>query len=290
MPTTARPYSLTYAPGLMTIFLCNHSLFFFFLHQEHLALARCAKASGSLAVHSLCQKPTHSLHLIFQSFVICYLVAPLPAKTTVKMRAQSLPILAILALSANAVPFAGSHQHLHRRNPVPSGSYSAPAAGASSSSGGDTFDINITNNCKNDLEFGIYQVSASFAMNEVTTPVSIASGSEGSIAAPYHGIGMRLSGTAGSGAADQWNAQALFEFGFSGWSGIEGTAYDLSVMGGDIGVAVYPGNKDCPSKTCTPSSCSADQGWTSAGQVDQGSPADTVCYHGKTNFRVVWCP
>lgn len=127
-------------------------------------------------------------------------------------------------------------------------------------------------------------------MDQVTTPLTIASGSKGSIAAPYQGIGMRLSASAGEGTAAQWDAQALFEFGYSTYNGIAGTAYDLSVMGGTTGLAVYPANKQCPSKVCTASDSSPDQCWTNADQVDAGSPADTVCYYGKSNFRVVWCP
>ena len=126
-------------------------------------------------------------------------------------------------------------------------------------------------------------------MNTITQSTSIAAGSKGTIAAPYSGIGMRLSATAGDGAAAQWSAQALFEFGYSEYNGIAGSAYDLSVMGGDVGLAVYPENTECPSKKCTPSDCAPDQGWTNADQVEDGSPADTVCYHGKTNFNVVWC-
>ena len=190
------------------------------------------------------------------------------------MRAQSLPLLLSLALSATAVPFAGphhQHKHLHAARD-------------------DTFEIDVQNNCGSDLSFGIFQVDSSFNMNAITSPVSIAAGSSGSIAAPYQGIGMRLSATADGGAAAQWNAQALFEFGYSSFNGQDGTAYDLSVMGGDVGVSVQPDNTACPSKICTPSDCSADQGWTNPDQVDVGSPADTVCYHGKTNFQVTWCP
>ena len=206
------------------------------------------------------------------------------------MLAQILPLLAALALSANAIPFEGhGHQHVHRHaQPVASGVYSAPSAAPSA--GGDTFEISVHNKCADDLEFGIFQVSSSFAMNTISTPVKIASGSKGSIPAPYQGIGMRLSGTAGAGAAAQWNAQALFEFGYSVYNGMDGTAYDLSVMGGDDGVAVYPENKQCPSKVCTSTGCAPGQGWTDPAQVNAGSPADTVCYHGKTNFKVVWCP
>jgi hypothetical protein len=199
------------------------------------------------------------------------------------MRAQTLPLILSLALSSSAIPHAGnSHQHLHRA--------AAPAPVPSSAAGGDTFDITINNNCGSDMSFGIYQVSASFSMNTISEPVAIPAGSNGTLEAPYQGIGMRVSGSADESAASQWTAQALFEFGYSAFNGIEGTAYDLSVMGGDNGLAVYPENTQCPSKVCTPTDCALDQGWTNQDQVEDGSPADTVCYHGKTNFYVVWCP
>ena len=104
---------------------------------------------------------------------------------------------------------------------------------------------------------------------------------------------MRLSGHAEWGTGGQWSPQALFEFGYSEYAGQKGTAYDLSVMegsDGNIGIGAYPHNKKCPSKTCFPWDCPADQGWTSPGQTSIGSPADTVCYHGKTAFKVVFCP
>lgn len=159
----------------------------------------------------------------------------------------------------------------------------------------DTFNIEICNNCPATKQFGIYQVSGSFQMNQMCDPVSIDSNSTQTIQAPYKGIGMRLSGHADWGTGGQWAAQALFEFGYSEYNGLEGTAYDLSLMEGtdsDIGLAVYPStdSEDCPSKVCHPGDCDASQGWTSPDQVSSGSPADTVCYHGKTNFKVVFCP
>lgn len=200
------------------------------------------------------------------------------------MRAQSLPLVLSLALAATAVPFDGAHHRHQHRNPTPVAEL-APR----SSSSADDFDIIVTNNCGSTLSFGVFQVSSTFSMNTITQPVEIASGDNGTISAPYSGIGMRLSGTADQGAAAQWGAQALFEFGYSAFNGIDGTAYDLSVMGGDVGLAVYPANTQCPSKLCASTSCAPDQGWTNPNQVDDGSPADTVCYHGKTNFNVVWC-
>jgi hypothetical protein len=131
-------------------------------------------------------------------------------------------------------------------------------------------------------------------MIQKSKPVNIHSGHKHTIHAPFKATGMRLSGHAEWGTAGQWSPQALFEFGYSEYAGQKGTAYDLSVMEGsdaDIGIGVYPHDKNCPSKTCFPWDCPADQGWTSPGQTSLGSPADTVCYAGhKTAFKVVFCP
>ena len=79
---------------------------------------------------------------------------------------------------------------------------------------------------------------------------------------------------------------------------MDGTAYDLSVMEGsdaDIGIGVYPiGNgkgsgKHYESKTCFPWHCPLDY-WTNPDQVKNGSPANTVCYYGKSDIKVVFCP
>ena len=82
--------------------------------------------------------------------------------------------------------------------------------------------------------------------------------------------------------------------GYSEYDGQTGTAYDLSVMEGSdpsIGIAVQPlAGASCPDKTCLPWDCPPGQGWTNPDQVDAGSPGDTVCYQGNTNFRVIWCP
>ena len=61
-------------------------------------------------------------------------------------------------------------------------------------------------------------------------------------------------------------------------------------MGGDpdIGMAVYPHNKKCPSKKCYPWDCPPDQGYLHENDSSDGK--DTVCYYGKTNFKVVYCP
>lgn len=220
------------------------------------------------------------------------------------MRSQIFAIASLFAISASAVPHAGhEHRHLHHRqatsatatsvSPSETSTATPSQAPSGSSSGGDTFMITIDNQCSTDLEFGIFAVSASFAMETMGNTVNIAAGGTGAIAAPFTGIGMRLSGTASQGAAAQWAAQPLFEFGYSEYSGQTGTAYDLSIMEGsvpsNVGLAVVPENGACPAKKCTPTSCPLSQGWTNPDQVNVGSPADTVCYQGKTNFRVTWC-
>jgi hypothetical protein len=157
----------------------------------------------------------------------------------------------------------------------------------------DTFAIKIHNRCSTDKTFGVYQVSPSFEMIETTTPVKIASGNTSTIYPPFQGIGLRLSATADKGCDAQWSPQTLFEFGYSEYAGLTGTAYDLSIMQATDefeGVAAYPGTDKCPSKLCAASGCALDQAWTNPDQVDDGSPADMVCYQGKQNFKVVWCP
>ena len=170
---------------------------------------------------------------------------------------------------------------------------------SSASSGSDTFNIEISNNCSSTKHFGIYQVTSSFQMNQMSDPVVIGQNQTQNISAPYKDIGMRLSGHAEWGTSGQWASQALFEFGYSEYNDLAGTAYDLSIMEGsdsDVGLAVYPilsdgvDSDDCPSKICLPGNCNSTQGWTNADQVSDGSPADTVCYHGKMNFKVVFCP
>ncbi|KAK4505122.1 hypothetical protein PRZ48_003085 [Zasmidium cellare] len=162
----------------------------------------------------------------------------------------------------------------------------------------DNFNIHVWNNCPFPKQFALYQITADFQMLQMSKPTNIAPKKSKVIQAPYKALGMRLSGHAEWGTAAQWNHQALFEFGFSSYMGQDGTAYNLSVMEGsdkDIGIGAYPipngkGSKSCPAKTCFPWSCPLDQGWTNPDQVKDGSPADTVCYKGKTDFKVVFCP
>ena len=160
----------------------------------------------------------------------------------------------------------------------------------------DTFNIDITNNCPFIKHFAIYQITSGFQLLQQSEPVSIDTNCTQTIAAPYKGLGMRLSGHAEWGVSDQWAPQALFEFGYSEYNGMDGTAYDLSMMEGcesDVGLAAYPqlSNDDCPNKICAkPADCDPSQAWTKPDQSASGSPADTVCYHGKTGFTVVFCP
>jgi len=188
--------------------------------------------------------------------------------------------LAALAPLVQAVPFAHSpshsHRHAHSVKPRDQG----------------TFDLTVHNNCTSTKTFGLYQVSSSYQMIEMSDPIAIEPGSSSCIQAPFSEIGMRLSGTADQGCDGQWAAQTLFEFGYSEYLSMSGTAYDLSVMQGSVpeGIAAYPGTDLCESKYCSASGCSLAQAWTSPVQEGQGSPADTVCYQGKQNFEVVWCP
>lgn len=135
-------------------------------------------------------------------------------------------------------------------------------------------------------------------MLERSKPTNVKPKQMHTIHAPYRDLGIRLSGHAEWGTARQWEVQALFEFGYGQYGGKEGTAYNLSVMEGsdkDVGVGVYPipngkGSGKCQSKTCFPWNCPLSQGWTNPDQIKDGSPADTVCYEGKTDFKVVFCP
>jgi hypothetical protein len=137
-----------------------------------------------------------------------------------------------------------------------------------------------------------------YLLATMSTPVNISPKQMHTIVAPYNYIGMRLSGHAEWGTDRQWEHQALFEFGYSQYNGQDGTAYNLSLMTGtdlDIGLGAYPisngnGSDQCPSKTCFPWDCPLAQGWTNPDQTKDGSPADTVCYKGKTDFEVVFCP
>ena len=162
----------------------------------------------------------------------------------------------------------------------------------------ETFLLEVWNNCHFVKEVALYQLTPAFKMLQKSNPTNIHPGQHLTIHAPFKEIGMRLSGHAEWGTDRQWRAQALFEFGHSTHADVDGTAYDLSVMegsDGDIGIGAYPsangkGSQYCESKTCFPWDCPHDQGWTNPDQVNLKSPADTVCYHGKTDFKIVFCP
>jgi len=167
-----------------------------------------------------------------------------------------------------------------------------------SSSGSETISIEVCNQCSSTKHFGLYQITSAFNMLSHMNPVTIAANGTQRISAPYKETGMRLSGHADWGLAGQWKSQSLFEFGFSQYGDLEGTAYNLSMMDNsedDEGLAVYPtvdgeACDECPSKICTSGNCDLSQAWTNPDQTADGSPADTVCYKGKAAFKVVFCP
>uniref|UniRef100_A0A2D3UY59 Uncharacterized protein n=1 Tax=Ramularia collo-cygni TaxID=112498 RepID=A0A2D3UY59_9PEZI len=196
------------------------------------------------------------------------------------MQFSGLALTALLAFTASALPSINQD------------------TSSLSARGVDEFKIHVVNKCKWTKQFALYQITGDFQMLEKSTPVNIPTGGTKTIMADFHAIGMRLSGHAEWGTARQWEHNALFEFGHSEYMGVQGTAYNLSLMKGsdaDIGIRVFPiangrGSGTCQVKTCAPWNCPAAQGWTDPDQINVGSPADTVCYHGKTDFRVVFCP
>ncbi|KAK0256784.1 hypothetical protein LTR91_000233 [Friedmanniomyces endolithicus] len=163
----------------------------------------------------------------------------------------------------------------------------------------NTFSLHVWNNCHFTKEVALYSVTSDFKMLQRSLPTNIAPGHSIAIAAPFRDSGMRLSGHAEWGTDGQWRPQALFEFGYSTYAGQEGTAYDLSLMEGsdkDIGMGAYPvpnghGSGTCESKTCFPWFCPGSQGWLDPAQNDVGASApDTVCYKGRSDFKIVYCP
>lgn len=194
------------------------------------------------------------------------------------MRFSTAFTTGVLALTAAAMPFNST---LEARD-----------------DGTDTFRLHVWNNCPWTKQVALYSVTSDFQMQQRSTPTNIAPNQEHIIHAPFKATGMRLSGHAEMGTDWQWNPQALFEFGYSEYDGQEGTAYDLSLMAGsdpDVGMGAYVipnnrGSETCKDFTCFPWDCPPDQGWTNPDQVNIGSPADTVCYKGKTAIKVVYCP
>jgi len=184
---------------------------------------------------------------------------------------------ATFAALAQAVPHAHNHRHAH--------------AHAAEKRDAQNFELTIHNNCADTKTFGLYQVTAAFDMLSMSSPIALESNHSTTIQAPFNELGMRLSATADQ--EDQWVAQTLFEFGYSTYNDLTGTAYDLSVMEGAAegeGIAAYPATSECESKICTATGCGLAESWTNADQTANGSPADTVCYQGMQNFKVVWCP
>ncbi|KAK4555209.1 hypothetical protein LTR86_007505 [Recurvomyces mirabilis] len=199
-----------------------------------------------------------------------------------KMHAFTVAALAFASLAV-AAPHTHGHSHNHARAVAPA---SEPEKRDDS-----TFELMVHNNCAEDKTFGLYQINSAFQMSQMSETETVPAGTNSTISAPFSALGMRLSATADKGTAAQWEAQTLFEFGYSAYNGMTGTAYDLSVMQGSTeGIAAYPENTQCESKVCSSLGCALAEAWTDATQVADGSPADTVCYHGVTNFRVVWCP
>ena len=186
------------------------------------------------------------------------------------MYTVGLAVASVLALTASAVPHASQHQHKHR---------------SISSRDTNNFALHVHNQCQDTQTFAVYQITSDYQVQQQSASATINPGESNTIMAPFYETGLRLATDASIS-----DTQALFEFGYSTYAGNEGTAYDISVMGGDIGVAVYPRDRACASKYCTPTNCALSQGWTSAAQVNDGSPADTTCYEGKTDFKVVFCP
>ena len=187
-------------------------------------------------------------------------------------------IATLLVSTVIAVPRA-NHQHQHNHEHL--------------KRQGTTFSIQVNNNCGFSKSAGLFQLTPSFQAISMSNVVNLNPGGSTTFQAPYTAIGMRLSGLADQGTAAQFTPQALFEFGYSSYGSEQGTAYNLSLMSGsadDTGIAVYPANPACESKSCSPGNCPADQGWTSPSQDMEGSPADTTCYYGPTNFVVVFCP
>lgn len=157
----------------------------------------------------------------------------------------------------------------------------------------DHFKIHIWNNCPFEKEFAIFRSNDDYTESQYSPGITLQQGQDHIFHPRFHETSMRLSGHAEWGASGQYAAQALFEFGYSTYAGQEGTAYDVSIMpgsDGDIGVGVWPKNGACESKICWPWDCAPSQGWSNPDQYEIGSPADTVCYQGKTDFKVVFCP
>ena len=221
-----------------------------------------------------------------------YDVPALPQiRTTMHLSTTAL-LTGLLALTTHAVPFNTTNFHDPRAAPK------HHHGNGHSGSHPPTFAIHLWNNCGFTKQFATYSVTPSFQMLQHSPTITLAHGKSHILRPHFHAIGMRLAGHAELGVNGQWIPQALFEFGYSSYAGRQGTAYDVSIMEGsdkDIGVGVWPmsnghGSGGCKQFVCWPWNCPPSQGWTDPGQTSLGSPADTVCYEGKTDFKVVFCP
>ena len=197
---------------------------------------------------------------------------------------------------SNAGQTAG---HAHRKPGHGKDTTSSPGADPSGSSTGDggNFAIHVVNQCSEAKDVGIFGVTPDFQATQAGVTQNIAPGQTATLKAPFTAIGQRLTANAQEGPSNVFEAQSLFEFGYSSWNGLTGTSYDLSLMAGaQIGMAVDVldngnGSGSCESKICVdPNNCATSQAWTDPDQVNIGSPADTTCYKGKTDFKVTLCP
>lgn len=151
----------------------------------------------------------------------------------------------------------------------------------------NNFSIHVINKCAHAQPAGIFRINPDYSTTTLTplTTIAAKTGTH-TFTAPFNGVGLRL-----AVKQDQFAAQDLFEFGHSSYAGKQGTAYDLSLFGGTaMGMKVVPSNGACETKICTSKSCPHNQAWTNPDQKNEGSPADTVCYQGKINFTVTYCP
>lgn len=149
------------------------------------------------------------------------------------------------------------------------------------------FSIDVINNCAHTQAVGLFQINADYSTAVISPLTAIgADGGRNTFSAPFAATGLRL-----ATKQEQFVSQNLVEFGYSTYAGQEGTAYDLSLFDGTfIEMKVVPSDNRCETKICTSQSCPSNQAWTNPAQMNEGSPADTVCYHGKINFTVYYCP
>jgi len=182
---------------------------------------------------------------------------------------SELVVSSLLALTAMASPHHHAHRMLHRRD-------------------ASNFTISVVNNCSHTIHAATYSMSDAFIISQESATHVIEPDCSANVTTNYYGTGMRLSPNANLSLAEQYLPQAMFEYGYSAAMGVAGTAYDISMMGlVGPGMEVVPANPQCEKKCCTTTSCSIEQGWTSA---TQAWGADTTCYYGQTDFTVTFCP